>query len=114
MLRALIISIFCFASIYANEAIVEDVKVTKHKGFFNFSVRILHEDSGWTHYVNRYEVLNKKGHLLATRILVHPHADEQPFIRSLNKVKLEGLKIVYIRAHDSVDGYSELYEVTLP
>ena len=113
ILKSLLVSLLAIVSVYANEAIIEDIKVVKDQNIYNFSVRILHKDSGWEHYVNRYEVLNKKGHLLATRILVHPHVDEQPFTRSV-KVKIKGLKKVYIRAHDSIDGYSELYEVTLP
>jgi len=114
MLRTLVIMALLLRSMWANEAIVEEVKVTKDKGMYNFSVRILHEDSGWEHYVNRYEILNEKGHLLATRILVHPHENEQPFTRTLNGVVMKDLKKVYVRAHDSVDGYSKLYEVTLP
>ena len=113
MLKILLITILAFSSVYANKAIIEDIQVVKEQNIYRFSVRIFHQDSGWEHYVNRYEVMNRKGHLLATRILVHPHVDEQPFTRSI-KVKIEGLKKVYIRAHDSVDGYTELYEVTLP
>jgi hypothetical protein len=99
---------------FANVATIENVKVSAHNGVYNFAVKILHEDSGWKHYVNRYEVLDKDGNILATRTLWHPHEHEQPFTRSLNNVKLEGMKTVWIRANDSVDGYSELYEITLP
>lgn len=100
--------------IFANVATVEDVKVTGGNGVYSFAVKILHKDSGWKHYVNRYEVLDKDGNVLATRTLWHPHEHEQPFTRSLSGVKLSGMKTVWIRANDSVDGYSEAYEITLP
>ena len=45
------------------------------------------------------------GEILATRILRHPHVEEQPFTRSLDKVELpEGSTSVRIRAGDSVHG----------
>ena len=99
---------------FANVASIEEVKVTGTKGVYSFAVKILHKDSGWKHYVNRYEVLDKDGNILATRTLWHPHEHEQPFTRSLSGVKLSGMKTVWIRANDSVDGYSEAYEITLP
>jgi len=102
------------SSLYANEAQVLDVKVSKANGTYSFAVKILHKDSGWKHYVNRYEILDKNGNILATRTLWHPHEHEQPFTRSLSGVRLENFKKVYIRANDSVDGYSELYEIILP
>ena len=102
------------SSLYANEAQVLDVKVSKLNGTYSFAVKILHKDSGWKHYVNRYEILDKNGNILATRTLWHPHEHEQPFTRSLSGVRLENFKKVYIRANDSVDGYSELYEIILP
>jgi len=101
-------------SSFANEAVIEDVQVTKLNGSYSFAVRILHEDSGWKHYVDAYEVLDKEGNVLAKRVLWHPHENEQPFTRSLNNVKIPDLKTVFLRAHDSVDGYSKIYEVTLP
>ena len=102
------------APLLANDAVVEAVKVTKEKGTYRFAVRILHEDSGWEHYVNKYDILDSDGKVLATRVLVHPHEHEQPFTRSLSGVKIEEIKVVFVRANDSVDGYSELFEVRLP
>jgi len=100
--------------LFANEAVVEAVKVTKQDHTYRFSVRILHKDSGWDHYVNKYDVLDSDGNILATRILWHPHEHEQPFTRSLSGVNVQGLKTVFVRANDSVDGYSKLFEVKLP
>ena len=114
MKKIMIIWLFLASFVLANEALVQDVKVSKKNGVYSFAVKILHEDSGWSHYVDRYEVLNKQGKILATRTLWHPHEHEQPFTRSLGNVQIKDVSTVYIRAHDSVDGYSSLYEITLP
>jgi len=114
MLKVFILGLVLWSSVHANEAIIEDVKVLKQGSRFTFTVRILHQDSGWEHYVDRYEIIDKKGRILATRVLVHPHELEQPFTRSLSNVKIKDETHVYVRAHDSVDGYSQPYEITLP
>ena len=114
MFRFLFLTLLLAAFSYANEADILDVQVSKNSDTYTFSVKILHEDSGWEHYVNRYEVLDKEGNLIATRTLWHPHENEQPFTRSLRGVQIKGIDIVYLRANDSVDGYSKLYEVRLP
>jgi hypothetical protein len=71
-----------------------------------FDVTVRHADEGWEHYANRWEVLSPAGEILATRVLAHPHDDEQPFTRSLTDVNIpEGLSEVILRAHDLVHGY---------
>ena len=45
-------------------------------------------DSGWDHYANRWEVLEPEGQVIATRTLLHPHVDEQPFTRSLSGIHI--------------------------
>ncbi len=114
MFKHLVLTLLLASSGFANEAEIQDVKVSKHSDTYTFAVKILHEDSGWEHYVNRYEVLAKDGNVIATRTLWHPHENEQPFTRSLRGVQIKGTNIVYLRANDSVDGYSKLYEVRLP
>ena len=69
----------------------------------SFSVTLRHDDTGWKHYADRWEVLSPQGEVLATRVLHHPHVNEQPFTRSLNNVTIpESVGEVRIRAHDSV------------
>jgi hypothetical protein len=71
-----------------------------------FDVTVRHADEGWEHYANRWEVLSPAGEILATRVLAHPHVNEQPFTRSLTNVSLpEDLSKVIVRAHDLVHGY---------
>ncbi len=73
---------------------------------WRFDVTVRHEDSGWDHYADRYEILSMKGRVLATRVLAHPHVNEQPFTRSLYNVQIpKGIKRIRIRAHDSRHGY---------
>ncbi len=89
----------------ANEADVIDVK-TKCFDECTFFVTVKHQDTGWDHYANRWEVLTLDGEVIATRTLLHPHVNEQPFMRSLSHVKIPaGVKKVMVRAHDSVHGY---------
>jgi len=113
-MKIVLMLLLVLSSMFANVAVIEKVKVSGQNGVYSFAVRILHEDSGWKHYVNRYEILDKDGNILATRTLWHPHEHEQPFTRSLSGIKISGMKTVWVRANDSVDGYSELYEISLP
>jgi hypothetical protein len=71
-----------------------------------FAVGVRHADAGWDHYADRFEVLSADGEVLATRVLRHPHVEEQPFTRELEGVALPpGVRAVRIRAHDSVHGF---------
>jgi hypothetical protein len=76
------------------------------EGTWVFEVTVQHEDTGWEHYADRWEVLTPDGQVLATRVLTHPHVDEQPFTRSQSGIAIpEGVTQVRVRAHDLVDGY---------
>lgn len=75
-------------------------------GTWRFVVTVRHADSGWDHYADRWEILTLDGRVLATRKLLHPHEDEQPFTRSLGGVTVAPeISQVRLRAHDSRDGY---------
>jgi hypothetical protein len=74
-------------------------------GTWRFNVTVAHGDTGWDHYADRWEVLAPDGRLLGTRVLLHPHEQEQPFTRSLGGVAIPaGVARVTLRAHDSVHG----------
>lgn len=82
-------------------------------GSFDIDVTLRHADTGWDHYANRWEVIGPDGRVLATRVLYHPHVNEQPFTRSLSDVKIPGeFTWVRVRAHDLVHGFGGR-EVTL-
>jgi hypothetical protein len=107
ILGILVISLLQPALILAGEADVVGVKASAGKDVtWSFSVTVRHDDEGWDHYADRWEVLGPDGEVLATRVLYHPHVEEQPFTRSLGGVKIpKGVKEVVIRAHDLVHGY---------
>ena len=69
---------------------------------WRFDVTLRHDDSGWAHYADRWEVVTLEGEVLGTRVLLHPHVNEQPFTRSLGGVAIPaGTSRVRIRGHDS-------------
>ena len=71
-----------------------------------FAVTLRHADEGWEHYADRWELRAPDGTVLGTRVLHHPHVDEQPFTRSLGGVELpNGVSRVRVRARDSRHGY---------
>ena len=106
-LLPLLVILALLKPVVAGEADV--VKVEGHKEGdrgWRFNVTVRHDDTGWDHYANRWEVITEDGTILATRVLHHPHENEQPFTRSLSGVEIpQGVKKVFIRAHDSVHGY---------
>ena len=75
-------------------------------GVWRISARVLHDDTGWDHYANKWDVVDAQGNVIATRVLAHPHENEQPFTRSLGGIEIDpSITSVTIRAHDSVHGY---------
>ena len=93
--------------VLADEADVIDVLVrgSRDQGY-RIDVTVQHADEGWDHYADRWEVLSPDGTVLATRVLHHPHVEEQPFTRSLSGVRIpEGIDEIVVRARDSRDGY---------
>ncbi len=75
-------------------------------GVWSFDVTLRHADEGWDHYADAWEVRSDGGAVLGRRTLLHPHADEQPFTRSLAGVTIpDGVERVVIVAHDTVHGW---------
>ncbi len=90
--------------------------VAKSTGMgWNFSVTLAHPDTGWDHYADGWEIVDSAGNVLGTRILHHPHVQEQPFTRSLNNVMLpDGTREVFVRVKCNVDGWHDSgYKITL-
>ena len=89
----------------AGGADVVDVKITKQGKTFSFDVTLKHADTGWKHYANKWDIVGPKGKVLGTRVLYHPHVEEQPFTRSLSDVKIPaGVSEVTVRGYDSKHG----------
>lgn len=102
----LTVSGLALAAAWAGEADVVGVKVTEESGgTYRFDVTVRHDDTGWDHYADRWDVVGPDGTVYGERVLLHPHVNEQPFTRSLGGVSVpDGIGEVTLRAHDSVDG----------
>lgn len=98
--------IFLSWSCHAGEVSILAVSV-ECRDSCTFSVTLEHSDQGWNHYANQWDVVTLDGRLLKSRVLHHPHDNEQPFTRSLSGVQIpDGVDRVKIRARDSKHGYS--------
>lgn len=82
-------------------------------GTWTFHVTVRHPDTGWDDYADGWDMLTPDGTVLKpdpdspfTRLLLHPHVNEQPFTRSQSGIVIpSGVTQVRVRAHDLVDGY---------
>ena len=101
-----------------NPVIQADADVIYVRAIFDdqswtFHVTVSHPDTGWEDYVNGWDVVTPDGEVLKvnesdlfTRLLLHPHENEQPFTRSQSGISIpEGISLVHVRAHDLVDGF---------
>ncbi|MBF0194471.1 MAG: hypothetical protein HQL71_07910 [Magnetococcales bacterium] len=102
-------------SLFANEVTIVKAHAVKEASnlvgggrSFTFLVTLRHNDTGWKHYANRWEIWTPDNKLkLGARVLAHPHVNEQPFTRSLQRVTIPlGIKDVLIKAGDTVHGIS--------
>jgi hypothetical protein len=101
-LRVLAVSLCLIVATVADagEADVIAVKVRPSaSGVYGFDVTVRSRDSGWDYYAERFEVLAPDGSVLGTRVLLHPHDDEQPFTRELEGVRIPAsIRQVAVRA----------------
>ncbi len=75
-------------------------------GIYTFEATVASADTGWEKYADAWEVVAPDGVVLATRVLTHPHVDEQPFTRSQPGVAVPAdVATVTVRASDSVAGF---------
>ncbi len=103
------LSLLCLAlPAWASGPEILQVRVTKPDMGWKFEVTLRHDDTGWDHYADGWEVLDRHGNRLGYRKLSHPHVTEQPFTRSLRGVMIpDGIRMVMIRAHCSQEGWSD-------
>ena len=94
-------------------------------GTWTFHVTVRHPDTGWDDYADGWDVLVPDGTVLKpdpdspfTRLLLHPHVNEQPFTRSQSGIVIPpDVTQLRVRAHDLVDGYGGrevLMDLTVP
>lgn len=80
---------------------------------WTFYVTVSHPDTGWDDYADGWDVVLPDGTVVLpdpdspfTRLLLHPHVEEQPFTRSQSGIVIpDGVTTVLVRAHDLVDGF---------
>ena len=116
-LLALVGGLGCAFPSGAGEADVVGVEIRRTgPQTFSFAVTVRHDDRGWDHYADRWDVVAPGGRVLASRKLLHPHDDEQPFTRSLAGVVIaRDIASVMVRAHDSRHGTGgKTVSVTVP
>jgi hypothetical protein len=96
------------ASLDLDKANVTFVKATQSdSGTWRFDVTVRHNDEGWDHYADGWDVVLPDGTVLKTnpddeftRVLLHPHENEQPFTRSQAGLEIpEDVTDVTVRAH---------------
>ncbi|MGJ8603059.1 MAG: hypothetical protein ACSHXH_02960 [Marivita sp.] len=103
MLTRVLICLACFAEpVLADPPDIIAVEIDGTR----VSVTLAHPDTGWDHYADGWRIEAEDGTIVGTRILLHPHVEEQPFTRSMTVTDLpEGA--LFMRAKCSVDGWSE-------
>ena len=117
LMRSLaLISLLLSPIAFAGDVRIVDVTVECAAGSCIFSVTLEHGDEGWNHFANQWDVVTLDDELLGSRVLHHPHVNEQPFTRSLSGVIIPaGVSQVKLRARDSMHGYSEqVFLVDIP
>jgi hypothetical protein len=80
---------------------------------WTFHVTVFHPDDGWEDYADGWDVVLPDGTVSKpdenspfTRLLLHPHDNEQPFTRSQSNIHIPAdITRVTVRAHDLVDGF---------
>ena len=104
----LVLSLSFATPVLADEPEILGIEAKRDHMGWRFDVTLAHPDTGWDHYADGWRVELSDGTILATRVLAHPHVDEQPFTRSLSNVVIpQGVSEVYVRAKCNVDGWSK-------
>ena len=97
-----------FSSAFSNEVEITDVKIHQQADqTWTFAVTLKHDDKGWDHYANEWQIIGADNKIFGTRTLYHPHVNEQPFTRNLSGVKIpKEVKSVRVIAKDTIHGLS--------
>lgn len=102
------------AAMSAGDADVVFVRaVESSSNTWTFHVTVAHPDTGWEDYADGWDVVLPDGTVILpdgssdfTRLLLHPHENEQPFTRSQSGIVIPlDVNEVRVRAHDIVDGF---------
>jgi len=93
---------------WADEVEILNVYLQESGNSWRAEVTLKHADTGWEHYADAWRIVDEQDHLIKTRILYHPHVNEQPFTRGLANIQIPaGTSVVYVEAHDKVHGWGK-------
>ena len=82
------------------------VAAQRSSGKWCFDTSVRHNDQGWEHYADRWEVLDLEGNQLGYRSLGHPHDNEQPFTRSRCEINIPAkISKIIVRAKCNKHGF---------
>lgn len=99
---------FSAGASFADPAEITNVEAAQGAGGWRFDVTLLHPDTGWDHYADGWRVETEDGQVLATRVLAHPHVNEQPFTRGHSRIWIPPeITTVLVRSKCSVDGWGQ-------
>lgn len=86
---------------------IEDVKAVQSKDkTWCFEVQIKHNDQGWNHYANGWQVYDLEGDIISGIIIGHPHDKKQPFIRRHCNIKIKpDVPKVVVKTRCNVHGF---------
>lgn len=110
--RLAVLLLTTVAGVTSLEAIANEVEIVgayfeqAKNGTWSVNVALLHGDNGWHHYADIWRVVDAEGDILGERVLLHPHEDEQPFVRGTSGVEIPAGATVYVEAHDIVHGWT--------
>lgn len=76
-------------------------------GSWRFDVTVRHDDEGWDHYANLWQVVHPETlEVYGERELLHPHDNEQPFTRSRSGITIpDDQTVVRVRARCETHGF---------
>jgi len=99
-----ILPLIAFAApAFADAPVIENVAYSGGR----FDVTLSHGDTGWDDYADGWRIELEDGTILGTRVLAHPHVNEQPFTRSSGITVPDGVSEVFVRASTNVEGWAE-------
>ena len=102
-MKALLPLLLLASPLAADPAVIEDVRYANGR----FEVTLSHADTGWDDYADGWRIELADGTVLGTRVLAHPHVEEQPFTRSSSIAVPSGVAQVFVRASTNVDGWAD-------
>ncbi|MDG1753087.1 MAG: hypothetical protein P8I03_15725, partial [Thalassotalea sp.] len=91
------------------------IATQKSNGSWCFGTSVRHNDQGWEHFADGWEVIDLDGNQLGYRELAHPHDNEQPVTRGQCNLNIpKEISKVIVRAKCNKHGFGgKAFEVTL-